>query len=238
VVHLNAGIAGLIAAIVMGPRNGHGNESLAPHNLVLTVLGGSLLWVGWFGFNAGSALAANGMAGMAMASTQIASSAAALSWMGVEWAVRGKPSVLGIVTGAVAGLVAITPAAGFVTPSGALCIGFLSGAACWWGATGLKRLIGCDDALDVFGVHGVGGIVGALLTGVFAAAEISGKPGLLEGNPAQLWVQGYGVLVTIVYGGIVSLVILKAIDWTLGLRVGEEIERDGLDLALHGETVS
>jgi Amt family ammonium transporter len=238
VVHLNAGIAGLIAAIVMGPRNGHGNESLAPHNLVLTVLGGSLLWVGWFGFNAGSALAANGMAGMAMASTQIASSAAALSWMGVEWAVRGKPSVLGIVTGAVAGLVAITPAAGFVTPSGALCIGFLSGAACWWGATGLKRLIGCDDALDVFGVHGVGGIVGALLTGVFAAAEISGKPGLLEGNPAQLWVQGYGVLVTLVYGGIVSLVILKAIDWTLGLRVGEEIERDGLDLALHGETVS
>ena len=238
VVHLNAGIAGLVAAIVMGPRNGHGNESLAPHNLVLTVLGGSLLWVGWFGFNAGSALAANGMAGMAMASTQIASSAAALSWMGVEWAVRGKPSVLGIVTGAVAGLVAITPAAGFVTPSGALCIGFLSGAACWWGATGLKRLIGCDDALDVFGVHGVGGIVGALLTGVFAAAEISGKPGLLEGNPAQLWVQGYGVLVTIVYGGIVSLVILKAIDWTLGLRVGEEIERDGLDLALHGETVS
>jgi Amt family ammonium transporter len=238
VVHLNAGIAGLIAAIVMGPRNGHGNESLAPHNLILTVLGGSLLWVGWFGFNAGSALAANGMAGMAMASTQIASSAAALSWMGVEWAVRGKPSVLGIVTGAVAGLVAITPAAGFVTPSGALCIGFLSGAACWWGATGLKRLIGCDDALDVFGVHGVGGIVGALLTGVFAAAEISGKPGLLEGNPAQLWVQGYGVLVTIVYGGIVSLVILKAIDWTLGLRVGEEIERDGLDLALHGETVS
>ena len=215
-----------------------GSRSLAPHNLILTVLGGSLLWVGWFGFNAGSALAANGMAGMAMAATQIASSAAALSWMGVEWAVRGKPSVLGIVTGAVAGLVAITPAAGFVTPSGALFIGFIAGAACWWGATGLKRLIGCDDALDVFGVHGLGGIVGALLTGVFAAAEISGKSGLLEGNPAQLWVQCYGVLVTIVYGGAVSFLILKVIDWTMGLRVGEEIERDGLDLALHGETVS
>ena len=238
VVHLNAGIAGLVAALVMGPRNGHGNESLAPHNLVLTVLGGSLLWVGWFGFNAGSALAANGMAGMAMAATQIASSAAALSWMGVEWAVRGKPSVLGIVTGAVAGLVAITPAAGFVTPAGALFIGFFAGAACWWGATGLKRLIGCDDALDVFGVHGVGGIAGALLTGVFAAAEISGKPGLLEGNAAQLWIQGYGVLVTIVYGAAVSFLILKVIDWTVGLRVGEEVERDGLDLALHGETVT
>ncbi|MCI0430643.1 MAG: ammonium transporter [Rhodospirillales bacterium] len=238
VVHVNAGVAGLVAALVVGRRNGHGGESLAPHNLILTVLGGSLLWVGWFGFNAGSALAANGMAGMALAVTQIASSAAALSWMGVEWAVRGKPSVLGIVTGAVAGLVAITPAAGFVTPGGALAIGFVAGAACWWGTTGLKRLMGCDDALDVFGVHGVGGIVGALLTGVFAAAEISGKPGLLEGNPTQLWIQGYGVLVTIGYGAAVSLLILKAIDWTLGLRVGEEIERDGLDLALHGETVS
>ena len=238
VVHVNAGIAGLVAAIVVGRRNGHGGDSLAPHNLTLTVLGGSLLWVGWFGFNAGSALAANGLAGMALAVTQIASAAAALSWMGVEWAVRGKPSVLGIVSGAVAGLVAITPAAGFVTPSGALLIGFIAGAACWWGATGLKRLLGFDDALDVFGVHGVGGIVGALLTGVFAAEAIGGKPGLLEGNAAQLWAQGYGLLVTIAYGGIVSLVVLKLIDWTIGLRVGEEVERDGLDLALHGETVS
>jgi Amt family ammonium transporter len=205
---------------------------------VLTVLGGSLLWVGWFGFNAGSALAANGAAGMALAVTQIASAAAALSWMGVEWAMRKKPSVLGIVSGAVAGLVAITPAAGFVTPTGALLIGFAAGAACWFGATTLKRLIGCDDALDVFGVHGVGGIVGALLTGVFAAEAIGGKPGLIEGNAAQLWAQAYGLVVTIVYGGAVSFAILKAIDWTVGLRVGEEVERDGLDLALHGETVA
>ncbi len=238
VVHVNAGVAGLVAALVVGPRNGHGGDSLAPHNLVLTVLGGSLLWVGWFGFNAGSALAANGAAGMALAVTQIASAAAALSWMGVEWAVRGKPSVLGIVSGAVAGLVAITPAAGFVTPTGALLIGLAGGGACWFGATILKRIIGCDDALDVFGVHGVGGIVGALLTGVFAAEAIGGKPGLLEGNAGQLAAQGYGLLVVILYGAAVSFLILKLIDWTIGLRVEEEVERDGLDLALHGETVS
>jgi Amt family ammonium transporter len=238
VVHVNAGVAGLVAALVVGKRNGHGGDSLAPHNLVLTVLGGSLLWVGWFGFNAGSALAANGAAGMALAVTQIASAAAALAWMAVEWAMRKKPSVLGIVSGAVAGLVAITPAAGFVTPSGALLIGFAAGAICWWGATGLKRLIGCDDALDVFGVHGLGGMVGALLTGVFAAEAIGGKPGLLEGNPAQLWAQAYGLAVTIAYGAAVSFAILKAIDWTIGLRVGEDVERDGLDLALHGETIS
>jgi Amt family ammonium transporter len=238
VVHVNAGVAGLVAALVVGPRNGHGGDSLAPHNLVLTVLGGSLLWVGWFCFNAGSALAANGAAGLALAVTHIASAAAALSWMGVEWGLRGKPSVLGIVTGAVAGLVAITPAAGFVTPSGALVIGLVAGAACWWGATILKRVIGCDDALDVFGVHGVGGVVGALLTGVFAAEAIGGKQGLIEGNAAQIWIQSYGLLVTIGYGAAVSFIVLKAIDWTIGLRVGEEIERDGLDLALHGETVS
>jgi ammonium transporter, Amt family len=237
VVHVNAGIAGLVAALVVGKRNGHGGDSLAPHNLVLTVLGGSLLWVGWFGFNAGSALAANGAAGMALAVTQIASAAAALSWMAVEWAMRKKPSVLGIVSGAVAGLVAITPAAGFVTPSGALLIGFAAGAACWFGATTLKRLIGCDDALDVFGVHGVGGIVGALLTGVFAAEAIGGKPGLLQGNPAQLWAQAYGLFITMAYGAAVSFANLTAIAWTVGLRVGEEVERDGLDLALHGETV-
>ena len=238
VVHINAGIAGLVAALVLGPRNGHGSEPLSPHNLVLTVLGGSLLWVGWFGFNAGSALAANGAAGMAMAVTQVASAAAALSWMAAEWLFRKKPSVLGIVTGAVAGLVAITPAAGFVTPAGALIIGLVAGMACYWGATVLKRVLGYDDALDVFGVHGVGGIVGALLTGVFAAEAIGGKAGLLEGNVAQLWVQAIGVGATLAYGAVASVLILKAIDLAVGLRVDEEVERDGLDLALHGETVA
>ena len=238
VVHINAGIAGLVAALVLGPRNGHGSEPLSPHNLVLTVLGGSLLWVGWFGFNAGSALAANGVAGMAMAVTQVASAAAALSWMAAEWLFRKKPSVLGIVTGAVAGLVAITPAAGFVTPAGALIIGLVAGMACYWGATVLKRVFGYDDALDVFGVHGVGGIVGALLTGVFAAEAIGGKAGLLEGNVAQLSAQAVGVGATLAYGAVASFLILKAIDLAIGLRVDEEVERDGLDLALHGETVA
>jgi Amt family ammonium transporter len=234
VVHINAGVAGLMCAYCLGKRT-----DMAPaHNMVLTFIGAALLWVGWFGFNAGSAVTAGVQAGMAMTVTQIATAVAAFTWMLVEWIHRSKPTVIGICSGAVAGLVAITPASGFVGPVGSMCIGIAAGVVCYWGVTGLKKMLGADDALDAFGVHGVGGIVGALLTGVFAAAEISGKPGLLEGNPAQLWVQGYGVLVTIVYGGIVSLVILKAIDWTLGLRVGEEIERDGLDLALHGETVS
>ncbi len=237
VVHINAGVAGLVACIMIGKRAGLGTESLAPHNLVLTVIGASLLWVGWFGFNAGSALAANGTAAMAMAVTQIATAAAALSWMAVEWMMRGKPSVLGLVSGAVGGLVAITPAAGFVAPIGALFIGLISGAACYWGATGLKKMCGYDDALDVFGIHGVGGIVGALLTGVFASKAIGGTAGLLEGNAAQVVTQAWGIVATVVYCAIASAIILKLIDLIIGLRVSDEAERDGLDLSLHGETV-
>jgi len=238
VVHINAGVAGLVAALVLGKRRGLGSESFAPHNLVLSVIGASLLWVGWFGFNAGSAVAANGSAGMAMAATQIAAAAAALSWMAAEWALRGKPSVLGIISGAVGGLVAITPAAGFVNPTGALIIGLVSGIACYWGAVGLKRMCGYDDSLDVFGVHGVGGIVGALLTGVFAVEAIGKTPGLLEGNATQLLTQAYGVGITVVYCAIVSFIILKVVDAIIGLRVSEEVERDGLDISLHGETVA
>jgi len=235
VVHINAGIAGLVAAIVLGKRHGYGTENMAPHNLVLSIIGASLLWVGWFGFNAGSAGAANGAAGMAMAVTQIA--AAALSWMGIEWALRGKPSVLGIVSGAVAGLVAITPASGYVGPMGALIIGLISGGACFWGATSLKRMAGYDDSLDAFGVHGVGGIVGALLTGVFAIESIGGTPGLIEGNPGQVITQIEGILATIVYCGVGSFIILKGIDAIIGLRVDKEVEIEGLDINLHGEVV-
>ncbi len=239
VVHINAGIAGLVCALMLGRRKGLGTEHFAPHNLVLSVIGASLLWVGWFGFNAGSALTAGTGAGMAMAVTQIATAAAALAWMFIEWAFRGKPSVLGIISGAVAGLVAITPAAGFVDPTGALVIGFVAGGACYWGATSLKHLFGYDDSLDAFGVHGVGGIVGAILTGVFAKASIGGegKSGLIDGNAAQILVQLEGVALTILVSGIVSVVLLKAIDLVIGLRVDEETERYGLDLALHGETV-
>jgi Amt family ammonium transporter len=238
VVHINAGVAGLVAAIVLGKRRGSGSESFAPHNLVLSVIGASLLWVGWFGFNAGSAVAANGTAGMAMAVTQIAAAAAALSWMVAEWALRGKPSVLGIVSGAVGGLVAITPASGFVNPMGALIIGLVAGVACYWGAVGLKRMCGYDDSLDVFGVHGVGGIVGALLTGVFAIEAIGKTPGLIEGNAEQVLTQAFGVGVTVIYCAIVSFVILKVVDAIIGLRVSDEVERDGLDISLHGETVA
>ena len=237
VVHINAGIAGLVAAIVLGKRHGYGTENMAPHNLVLSIIGASLLWVGWFGFNAGSAGAANGAAGMAMAVTQIAAAAAALSWMGIEWALRGKPSVLGIVSGAVAGLVAITPASGYVGPMGALIIGLISGGACFWGATSLKRMAGYDDSLDAFGVHGVGGIVGALLTGVFAIESIGGTPGLIEGNPGQVITQIEGILATIVYCGVGSFIILKGIDAIIGLRVDKEVEIEGLDINLHGEVV-
>jgi Amt family ammonium transporter len=244
VVHINAGIAGLVAAIVLGKRRGYGNENMAPHNLALAVIGASLLWVGWFGFNAGSAAAAGGRAGMAMAVTQIAAAGAALAWMFAEWGTRGKPSVLGIISGAVGGLVAITPAAGFVMPFGALVIGVAAGLICFWASTSLKRKLGYDDSLDVFGVHGVGGIVGAILTGVFAAGALSateatpaGLQGLLEGNAAQLWTQIVAVGFTIVYSGVASFVILKIIDATVGLRVSDEDERDGLDLALHGETL-
>jgi ammonium transporter, Amt family len=239
VVHINAGVAGLMAALVMGKRKGYGSEILAPHNLVLSVIGASLLWVGWFGFNAGSAVAANGSAGMAMAVTQIATAAAALTWMFVEWALRGKPSVLGIISGAVAGLVAITPASGFVAPSGALAIGVAAGIACYWGATGLKHALGYDDSLDAFGVHGVGGIVGAVLTGVFAMAAIGGdgKGGLIDGNPGQVLTQLYGIGVTIAYCAVASFILLKIIDLVIGLRVDVETETEGLDLVLHGEVV-
>jgi Amt family ammonium transporter len=237
VVHINAGIAGLVCALVLGKRLGYGQENMAPHNLTLTVIGASLLWVGWFGFNAGSELAADGRAGMAMAVTQIATATAALAWMFAEWPAHGKPSVLGILSGAVAGLVAITPASGFVGPIGALVIGIAAGLVCFWASTSLKRALGYDDALDAFGVHCVGGIVGALLTGVFAIEAIGGTPGLLEGNPRQVLIQLYAVLATLIWSGVISFVLLKAIDGTIGLRVSAEIERDSLDLQLHGETV-
>ncbi|WP_290976592.1 ammonium transporter [Ferrovibrio sp.] len=240
VVHINAGIAGLVACIVIGKRMGYGKSSHAPHNLTLSIIGASLLWVGWFGFNAGSAAGANVNAGMAMLVTQIATAAAALAWMFAEWIARGKPSVLGIISGAVAGLVAITPAAGFVDPMGSLIIGLISGVVCFVSATSIKNALGYDDSLDAFGVHGVGGIVGAILTGVFAKAAIAGKDaplGLLDGNGGQVLTQIYGVLITIVFTAVVTLIILKIVDWTIGLRVDEATERDGLDLNLHGETV-
>jgi Amt family ammonium transporter len=239
VVHINSGVAGLVAALVMGKRRGYGTEPMPPHNLVLSVIGASLLWVGWFGFNAGSATAANGNAGMAMAVTQIATATAALAWMFAEWIVKGKPSVLGIISGAVAGLVAITPASGFVDPRGALIIGIAVGVICYWSTTGLKHALGYDDSLDTFGVHGVGGAVGAILTGVLAVAWVGGegKSGLIDGNPHQVIVQLYGIAVVVVYDAIVSLILLKLIDLVIGLRPSAEIEREGLDLALHGEAV-
>lgn len=244
VVHINAGIAGLVAALVLGKRAGYGKVAMAPHNLTLSIIGASLLWVGWFGFNAGSALAAGGRAGMAMAVTQIATAAAALAWMLIEWLTKGKPSVLGIVSGAVAGLVAITPASGFVLPGGGLIIGLAAGFICFIASTWLKNALGYDDSLDVFGVHGIGGIVGAILTGVFAVGTLSasttlpeGYPGLLEGNGAQVMLQVIGVLSTLVYSGIGSFIILKIIDAVIGLRVTDEQEREGLDQALHGEAV-
>jgi ammonium transporter, Amt family len=239
VVHINAGVAGLMAALVLGKRKGYGTEMFAPHNLTFSVIGASLLWVGWFGFNAGSATSAGGGAGMAMAVTQIATAAAALTWMFVEWMARGKPSVLGIISGAVAGLVAITPASGFVDPRGALVIGIAAGIACYWGATGLKHMFGYDDSLDAFGVHGVGGAVGALLTGVFAVAAIGGegKGGLIDGNAHQVITQLYGIGITAGYCAIATLIILKLLDVTIGLRVDTETERDGMDLAIHGEVV-
>jgi Amt family ammonium transporter len=236
VVHINAGIAGLVAAIVLGKRKGYPTTAMPPHNLTYTVIGASMLWVGWFGFNAGSAVAANESAGMAMLVTQIATAAAALAWMFSEWLSHGKASVLGIATGAVAGLVAITPASGTAGPLGALAIGAASGIICFLASTKLKRALGYDDALDVFGVHAVGGIVGALLTGVFAAASLGGA-GLVEGMTigGQLWIQTKGVLVTLVYTTVASYIILKLVDATIGLRVTEEQETEGLDLSQHDE---
>jgi Amt family ammonium transporter len=233
VVHINAGVAGLAAAICLGKRR----DSAPGHNMVFTFIGASLLWVGWFGFNAGSAVTAGLQAGMAMLVTQIATAVAAFTWMLVEWMMRGKPTVIGICSGAVAGLVAITPASGFVGPTGAFVIGIVAGILCYWGATGLKHMLGYDDALDAFGIHAVGGIAGAILTGVFAVEQYGGTAGLIEGNAVQVVNQIKGVLIVIVYDFVVSFVILKLIDMTVGLRVSLEIEREGLDLALHGETV-
>jgi len=233
VVHINAGVAGLVTALMLGPRLGYGKEPMAPHNLVLTVIGAALLWVGWFGFNAGSAVAADGRAGMAMAVTQIATGTAALGWMFAEWIFKGKPSVLGIASGAVAGLVAITPASGFVGPVGALVIGVAAGVICFWAATSLKHMFGYDDSLDAFGVHAIGGIVGALLTGYFAIESIGGT----AGSMAQVWIQAKGVAITIAYTAIGTYIILKVLDMVMGLRVTEEQEREGLDIALHGERV-
>ena len=230
VVHINAGIAGLASCLVLGKRVGYGKEAMPPHNLTLTLIGASLLWVGWFGFNAGSAGAADGRAGMAMVATQIATAAAALGWMFAEWITKGKPSVLGIASGAVAGLVAITPASGFVGPTPAAIIGIAAGVLCFFAATSLKGALGYDDSLDAFGVHGIGGIIGALLTGVFASKEISGVDGSIV---TQLW----GVGATLIYGFVMSFTILKVIDMTMGLRVTEEQEREGLDISLHGERV-
>ena len=234
VVHINAGIAGLVACLVLGKRKGFPTTPMAPHNLGLTLVGAAMLWIGWFGFNAGSAVAANGTAGMAMLVTQIATAAAALGWMFAEWIGHGKPSALGIASGVVAGLVAITPAAGTVGPMGALVIGLVSGVVCFFCATSLKRKLGYDDSLDAFGVHGIGGIVGALLTGIFAAPMLGGF-GEVENIGLQLWIQFKGVLFTVVYTGIVTYLILKAIDLVMGLRVNEEQETIGLDLSLHNE---
>jgi Amt family ammonium transporter len=236
VVHINAGIAGLVAAMVMGRRRGYPQTPMKPSNLVLTMVGAGMLWVGWFGFNAGSELAADGVAGMAMLVTQVATAAAALTWMFLEWTSHGKPSALGLVSGAVAGLVAITPASGFVGPMGSLVIGIASGACCYFAVVKAKRAFGYDDSLDAFGVHGVGGIVGALLTGVFIDAGLGGA-GLDEGVTmvGQLIKQFVGVGVTIVYCGVVSFIILKVVDAIVGLRVTEEQEQEGLDLVLHDE---
>ena len=238
VVHINAGVAGLVCAIVLGKREGYGSANMAPHNLIYSLIGASLLWVGWFGFNAGSAVAANGAAGMAMVVTQIATAAAALAWMFAEWGARGKPSILGVISGAVAGLVAITPASGFVDPVGALFIGAIAGLVCYYSAVVLKPKLGYDDSLDAFGVHGVGGFVGAILTGVFASSAVyGGDGGLLEGNAVQVWKQFVGTVATIVWSGLATFVILMALKATIGLRVSREIEIEGLDLRLHGEVI-
>ena len=236
VVHINAGIAALVAAILVGKRIGYQTTAMPPHSLTLTVVGASMLWVGWFGFNAGSAVAADGAAGMAMLVTQISTATAAVAWMFVEWGKHGKPSALGIVTGAVAGLVAITPASGSVGPIGALAIGLVSGVVCFWGATSLKAKLGYDDSLDAFGVHGIGGIVGALLTGVFVAKSLGGN-GLAEGMSigTQVWAQLLSIIITIAWSGILSFIILKIVDATVGLRVEEDDERMGLDLSQHNE---
>jgi len=245
VVHINAGIAGLVGAFMIGKRLGYGRESMAPHSLAFTMIGASLLWVGWFGFNVGSNLEANGVAALAFVNTFVATAAATVAWSFAEWMSKGKPSMLGAASGAVAGLVAITPACGYVGPMGAIVIGLLAGVVCLWGVNGLKRLIGADDSLDVFGVHGVGGILGALLTGVFASPSLGGT-GVFDYvtnavNPeysiaGQVWIQAQAVGTTILWSGVVSLIAYKLVDMVVGLRVAEDEEREGLDISSHGES--
>lgn len=240
VVHINAGIAGLVACLVLGPRKGYGTENMAPHNVVLTMIGASLLWVGWFGFNAGSELAADGRAGYAMVVTQICTATAALAWMFAEWIVHKKPTLLGLCSGAVSGLVAITPASGFVDPMGALWIGIAAGVICFVASTSVKRALGYDDALDVFGVHCIGGIVGAVLTGVFATMAVTGSDtavGGIDGNWGQVYVQIKGIIATLAYSGIGSFVLLMIVKIFFGLRVTPQEEIEGLDISLHGEVV-
>ncbi|MBI3188056.1 MAG: ammonium transporter [Gammaproteobacteria bacterium] len=235
VVHINAGIAALVGAIVLGKRIGYGRDAMPPHSLPMTMIGASLLWVGWFGFNAGSNLEANGGAGLAFINTILATAAAGMSWMLTEWLLRGKPSMLGVASGVVAGLVAVTPAAGLVGPMGAIVLGAVAGVVCLWGVTGLKKMMGYDDSLDVFGIHGIGGIIGAIGTGIFVSPALGGVgvDGYTMGG--QVVTQATGVLITILWSGVVSLVAFKLIDVTMGLRVAEEHEREGLDTASHGE---
>ena len=245
VVHINAAIAGLVGAYVIGKRVGYGKEAMAPHSLTMTMIGASLLWVGWFGFNAGSGLEANGLSALAIVNTLLATAAAVCTWTFGEWMSKGKPSMLGAASGAVAGLVAITPAAGFVGPMGALVIGLLGGIVCLWGVNGLKRLLGADDSLDVFGVHGVGGILGAILTGVFADPALGGS-GIYDyvanvvapdySIMGQVWIQTQGVITTVVWSGVVAFIAFKLVDLVIGLRVPEEEEREGLDITSHGES--
>ena len=245
VVHINAGVAALVGCLVIGKRVGFGRENMAPHSMVMTMIGASMLWVGWFGFNAGSNLEANGLSALAFLNTVVATAAATLTWAAGEALMKGKASMLGAASGAVAGLVAITPACGFVGVGGALIIGALAGVVCLWGVNGLKRILGADDSLDVFGVHGVGGILGALLTGVFASPSLGGmgicnyvsnKCGEWGGIGPQVWIQLQGVMVTIVLSGVVSFIAFKIVDLVIGLRVPEEAEREGLDITSHGET--
>ena len=245
VVHINAAVAGLVGAYMIGKRIGYGKEQMTPHSLTLTMVGASLLWVGWFGFNAGSNLEANGIAALAFTNTVVAAAAATLAWAAGEALMKGKASMLGAASGAVAGLVAITPACGFVGVGGALVIGLLAGFICLWGVTGLKKMLGADDSLDVFGVHGVGGVLGALLTGVFASPALGGlgicdyvenKCGAFPGIGTQLWIQAQGVIYTVLISGIVAFIAFKIVDMTVGLRVPEDEEREGLDITSHGET--
>jgi Amt family ammonium transporter len=238
VVHINAGVAGLVGAVVLGKRVGYGNDNMSPYNLAFAVIGAGMLWVGWFGFNAGSAVGANARAGMAMLVTQVAAAGAVMAWLVAEWAIKGKPSVLGAISGAIAGLVAITPAAGFVLPGSALVIGVVAGLAGFWGATALKHWCGYDDSLDAFGVHGVCGITGALLTGIFAYGPLSGTaaaPEGISGSMAQFMIQFYAVAAVFIFTAVATFILLKVVDAVVGLRVTEEEEREGLDVTLHGE---